>query len=697
MKKLILLILISVSSSIFSQGGWQIMFGGYGDTYTPFYNSVFFPNEMTGYIMGNNFYKKTTDGGISWNRTDSIGSSNYYFLNALTGWVFGNNRLNFTSNGGSSWSIVNSPLNGLSLYFLNTTTGYACGLNGLINKTTNGGLNWVTLNSGVNDKLNSIHFINNNYGICAGDWGTILTTTNSGNNWFKYTDINMGFFTKISFIDQQTGYVCGTGDYVFRTTNAGLNWQPIYTGYNDLVVSFFFTGQNTGYMFGSYGSNFKTTNGGLSWNSISNNNNLGKIYGVSSALGNTFWCAVDTGKVYKSLNEGFNWELVMRQFITYNNLNCVHFINSQTGFIGSNSGLIYKTTNSGISWQSENLNTTYSIKSILFRNSLTGYICGGDGSVHGAIFKTTNGGAVWNTVFQDTASLNSIFFINDNTGWAAGRFSSIVKTTNSGINWIIYKHQIYYTSLQDIWFTDENTGYLAGTSPLFKSTNGGINWFSIPGTVSSFRIQFIYPGTGYFFSSTPNAMVYKTENSGINWVGYLTGSGSGGDMCFANEQTGWIGGTSIRGTTNGGLNWQVQKVLEYSTSVNSIYFLNNDEGWAVGNTGTILKTINGGIGITTISSQIPISYNLFQNYPNPFNPSTKIKFNVPQVGQRHAFDTKLIIYDALGREIAELVNEQLQPGTYEAQWNASGFSSGVYFYSLVTNDFTQTRKMVLIK
>ena len=93
-----------------------------------------------------------------------------------------------------------------------------------------------------------------------------------------------------------------------------------------------------------------------------------------------------------------------------------------------------------------------------------------------------------------------------------------------------------------------------------------------------------------------------------------------------------------------------------------------------------------------ISTEIPKSYNLAQNYPNPFNPSTKIKFGVPKNGE-----VRLVIYDVIGKEVATLVNEHLNAGTYESEWNASNFPSGVYFYKLVSEDFTQTKKLVLIK
>jgi acetyl esterase/lipase len=94
-------------------------------------------------------------------------------------------------------------------------------------------------------------------------------------------------------------------------------------------------------------------------------------------------------------------------------------------------------------------------------------------------------------------------------------------------------------------------------------------------------------------------------------------------------------------------------------------------------------------------SEVPDRFELLQNYPNPFNPSTKIKFSIP-VGTRHGVSV-LRIYDLLGREVAMLVNEYLQPGRYEVNFNAEGLPSGVYFYRLQTAEFTQTKRMVLVR
>lgn len=94
---------------------------------------------------------------------------------------------------------------------------------------------------------------------------------------------------------------------------------------------------------------------------------------------------------------------------------------------------------------------------------------------------------------------------------------------------------------------------------------------------------------------------------------------------------------------------------------------------------------------------IPDRFSLEQNYPNPFNPSTKIKFSVPAVGTLRTTFVQLKVYDVLGNVVATLVNEFKQAGSYEAEFDASAFSSGVYFYQLKTTDFIGAKKMILIK
>ena len=97
------------------------------------------------------------------------------------------------------------------------------------------------------------------------------------------------------------------------------------------------------------------------------------------------------------------------------------------------------------------------------------------------------------------------------------------------------------------------------------------------------------------------------------------------------------------------------------------------------------------------NNNIPTKFYLYQNYPNPFNPDTKIKYDVPIIGKRNSFHVQVRIYDILGREISTLVNDYKQSGSYEIEWNASNYASGIYFYKIEAGDFITTKKMLLIK
>ncbi len=104
------------------------------------------------------------------------------------------------------------------------------------------------------------------------------------------------------------------------------------------------------------------------------------------------------------------------------------------------------------------------------------------------------------------------------------------------------------------------------------------------------------------------------------------------------------------------------------------------------------------------SYNLPEKCELHQNYPNPFNQSTAIKYSIPKVCSRHTLYVRLVVYNLLGNEIAVLVSEQQQHGTYDAKWDASNNPHGVYFYKLVvssgqgvTNNFVKTKKMILIQ
>ena len=108
------------------------------------------------------------------------------------------------------------------------------------------------------------------------------------------------------------------------------------------------------------------------------------------------------------------------------------------------------------------------------------------------------------------------------------------------------------------------------------------------------------------------------------------------------------------------------------------------------------------VGMEQIGTDIPKEFRLYTSFPNPFNPTAKIRFDIPlskgiSGSAGKGVLTELQIFDILGRNISILVNEQLQPGTYEVNFDGSNYPSGIYFYKLTSGSFTQVRKMILLK
>jgi len=129
-------------------------------------------------------------------------------------------------------------------------------------------------------------------------------------------------------------------------------------------------------------------------------------------------------------------------------------------------------------------------------------------------------------------------------------------------------------------------------------------------------------------------------------------------------------------------------------NVNTVYFwrVNARSGMGTSSYSTIWFFTTVTTGITQTNSEIPAEFKLYNNYPNPFNPFTNIRFDIPKSNH-----VKIIIYNTLGKEITTLVKEKLSAGSYEVDWNASDYPSGVYFYRFVTEEFTKTKKMLMIK
>jgi photosystem II stability/assembly factor-like uncharacterized protein len=392
--------------------------------------------------------------------------------------------------------------------------------------------------------------------------------------------------------------------------------------------------------------------------------------------------------------------VIRSSFSPQQTLQTIKFYDNNTGYTVSslyNGSLlnIYKTTNGGVSWTAQNSGyTSMRFMSIYIFHPDTVLISGNNG----IIVKTTNGGSAWVTIPTGVADqLWSLEFTSRTTGYCVGSSGRILKTTDGGSSWFGLnsgvQNQFYWLK-----FLNDSLGYLCGSSILLRTTNRGESWEnmnfpSIPPFDQLRKIVFTDPATAYVIADI--GRIRKTTDAGLNWTMLNTGTTEAiMGIDFVSPSTAYAcgyNGVIIR-TTDAGATWapQASGLTEILTAVE---FTSSDTGYISTWTGKVLKTTNGGVTfVQPLNEDLPTQIKLFQNYPNPFNPSTTIEYQLPT--QSHV---TLKVFDLLGREVATLVNEAQQPGTYAVQWDASSVASGMYFYRLITGENVQQHKMLLLR
>jgi hypothetical protein len=292
--------------------------------------------------------------------------------------------------------------------------------------------------------------------------------------------------------------------------------------------------------------------------------------------------------------------------------------------------------------------------------------------------------------------------ISGNTIYAGSVADGIFMSTNLGVNWA----QSGLANLQVLSLASSgNTVYAATVdSGVYVSTNGGINWFHTPvNTQTVFSVTTL--GNKVFAGTTNVGVVYSTNNGAYwsqtalnnQWVYELTG--------LANYIVAASHGNGIYLSSNYGNNWaEINDGFTGSPVVNAFLLTTNHIFAATSNNSVWRRPISDLVGIQNTGTGIPLHYSLEQNYPNPFNPGTVIRFNISGFPSSEGYGgswgvgmVTLKVYDIMGREVQTLVNESLKPGTYEVAFDGSMLNSGVYFYKLITNSFTETKRMLLVK
>lgn len=251
-------------------------------------------------------------------------------------------------------------------------------------------------------------------------------------------------------------------------------------------------------------------------------------------------------------------------------------------------------------WYRQESGVRYTIDSIFFVDENTGWAVGDRGTV----LKTTDGGETWTPQNPGTGAwVTDVHFVDENTGWVVGDSGFVARTTNGGATWVP-QHSTTTKNLWNVQFINADVGWAVGPaggdgppppgvySTILKTTNGGLTWTEVEGhELHVLNLHFIDENTGWLAGDG----LYKSTDGGDTWQEVRPKNSLYRAVHFVGADTGWVVGAAgrILHTTDGGANWVTQDSGVAVELVN-VYFLDADNGWVVGNDGLILATADGG-------------------------------------------------------------------------------------------------------
>lgn len=516
------------------------------------------------------------------------------------------------------WSMGNPTGDDIRhIQMLSETEWIGLGFNGGFIKTTNGGLNWtsrsdVTSYTTFNPpRIRDGWFFDSNNGFATGDYlsnGVITRTTNGGQTWSN-TTLPGTTITAIYFLNNSTGYAVGSYQSSgYKTTNGGLNWNAMAMGGIDQLQDVFALDANNIYAVGD--KNFyKSTDGGTVWSNIPTTINYASHFSVYFKDANTGFIGGDAGSFYFTSDGGSTWSSRPAP-ATDQLMKEIQFNDPELFLVGDKNNL-YRTTDYGLNWDVLNfsgsappdniINSMYSIDKISNTIVITGFT--------GLIYKSTDDGNTWSTI-STSKHKNYLSGIYANSAsskiWVVGDAgpNSVLYSSDFGNTWSTNFGGAQTENYRDIDFLNDNTGYICGEGgSIIKTTNSGVNWISIPSITIQAANAIEAVDNDVVIAGCNNGVYLRSTNSGLNFT--LVNAGiSFQDFSFIDNNTGWaVAGSKILKTTDKGKTWALQ--YTHTTQLLRIDMVNSNTGFACGWSGSLFKTTNGGVNWNQLPSQIP--------------------------------------------------------------------------------------------